>query len=90
MEGLIEFRTPIVALGLCGELPLLVGEVWPDQVHFYERTEHAACDHPLQVVRSNHWNIQTAGCCLFVLHVSSPKDVLVFGEKRVDNGSLDQ
>lgn len=77
MEGLIEFRTPIVALGLCGKLPFLVGEVRPDQVHFYERTEHAAGDHPLQVVRSNHWNIQTAGYCLCILHVSSPKDALV-------------
>lgn len=54
MEGLVELRTPVVALGLGGILPLLICEVRPDKVDFDERTEHPTLYHPFQVIRCYH------------------------------------
>lgn len=56
MESLVELGTPVVALGLGGKLPLLVCEVRPNEIHFYEWTEHAAGYHPLEVVGGYHCN----------------------------------
>lgn len=61
MECLIKLGTPVVALGLGGELPLLLREVRTNEVDLDERTEHAALYHPLQVVRCYHWKVWLHG-----------------------------
>lgn len=54
MKSLIELRTPVIALGLCCEFPLLIGEVRSDEIYFDEGTEHTTLYHPLEVICSNH------------------------------------
>ena len=53
MEGFVELWRPVVALGLCGVLALLVIQVGANQVDLNERPEHAGCL-PLEVVGCYH------------------------------------
>lgn len=54
LEDLVELGRPVVALGLCRVFPLLVGEMWPNEIDLDEGPEHTAGQHPLQVVGSDN------------------------------------
>lgn len=53
MEGLVVFGSPVVALGLGGELPLLVAQMKSNHSGLHEGSEHAS-RLLLKVIRGHH------------------------------------
>lgn len=54
VEGLVVFGSPVVALGLGGELPLLVTQMRSNHSGLHEGSEHAG-RLPLEIIRGHHW-----------------------------------
>lgn len=52
LKGLVEFCSPAVVFGLCGELALLVGQEWTHHGDLDERPEHPGCL-PLHIVHGD-------------------------------------
>lgn len=55
MEGFVIFWRPIVVLGLCRELSLLVAQVGTNHVDLDERPEHT-CVGPLELIAGHDCN----------------------------------
>lgn len=57
LEALAKLWGPAVVLGLGGKLPLLVAEMWANDVDLHKWPE--ALGLPLQIVGGHHWVMET-------------------------------